>query len=268
MQKRTTLFSIVTVNLNNAQGLEKTIQSVIAQQYEDYEFVVVDGGSTDGSVDIIKKYQHKITDWISEQDGGVYQAMNKGVNFAQGEWINFLNSGDCYCDNQTLNTVANAIQNIQVDFVYGDSCERIEGALVAHKQSNSIEEYWKDMFLCHQTLFSRTKLMKKYPFRVANQLKVTADYDFVYRMIQDNHQFHKLSQLLTIQEVSGISSDTLACLKGIYYVNRVNCKGLSLGRHYFYIKQLIMYFTQNNLILALLIRSKQNIKHIYRFLFQ
>ena len=88
------LISIVTVSYNAATTIEQTILSVINQDFEDFEYIIVDGGSTDGTVDIIKKYQDKITLWVSEPDRGIYDAMNKGIRLAKGEFIYFINAGD------------------------------------------------------------------------------------------------------------------------------------------------------------------------------
>ena len=90
--------SVITINYNNKSGLEKTIQSVISQTYFELEYIIIDGGSSDGSIDVIKKYENKIDYWISEQDKGIYNAMNKGIAQAHGEYCNFMNSGDCFHD--------------------------------------------------------------------------------------------------------------------------------------------------------------------------
>lgn len=94
--------SIVTVSYNAVDTIEETIQSVLGQDYEAIEYIVVDGGSTDGTVDIIKKYSDKLSYWVSEPDNGVYDAMNKGITVASGQWINFMNSGDCFFSNHVL----------------------------------------------------------------------------------------------------------------------------------------------------------------------
>ena len=86
--------SIITVNYNDAKGLERTIKSVISQSYQDFEFIIIDGGSSDGSLDIIKKYERHIDYWVSEPDGGIYQGMNIGLRQAKGDYVNFMNSGD------------------------------------------------------------------------------------------------------------------------------------------------------------------------------
>ena len=89
-------YSIITVNYNNKEGLRKTIESVVCQTSRDYEFIVIDGGSKDGSADVLKEYDSQITYWVSEPDKGVYYAMNKGIIQAHGDYLNFMNSGDCY----------------------------------------------------------------------------------------------------------------------------------------------------------------------------
>ena len=94
--------SIVTVSYNAVATIESTILSVINQTYSNVEYIIIDGGSTDGTVDIIKKYQDKISYWISEPDQGIYDAMNKGLKIASGEWINFMNSGDSFVHTEVL----------------------------------------------------------------------------------------------------------------------------------------------------------------------
>lgn len=86
--------SIITINYNNAKGLEKTIESIISQKFNNFEYIVIDGGSNDNSVDVIKKYTDEISFWVSEPDSGVYNAMNKGIKYAKGDYVLFLNSGD------------------------------------------------------------------------------------------------------------------------------------------------------------------------------
>ena len=86
-------YSIITVNYNNRDGLRATIESVVNQTYRDYEFIVIDGGSTDGSTDVLKEFDDKITYWVSEPDKGIYNGMNKGIAKATGDYLNFMNSG-------------------------------------------------------------------------------------------------------------------------------------------------------------------------------
>ena len=97
--------SIITVNYNDSKGLERTINSVISQSFRDYEFIVIDGGSADDSVDVIKKYEQYIDYWVSETDGGIYPGMNKGLRQAKGEYVNFMNGGDCYHSTDVLENI-------------------------------------------------------------------------------------------------------------------------------------------------------------------
>jgi glycosyltransferase involved in cell wall biosynthesis len=123
-----TKLSIITVNLNNAEGLRKTIESVVNQTFTDFEYIIIDGGSTDGSVDIIKQYANATLPcgewlgerlyWVSEPDKGIYNAMNKGILQAKGEYCLFLNSGDWLFDNLILTEVFK--ENLREDIIYGD----------------------------------------------------------------------------------------------------------------------------------------------------
>ena len=110
-------YSIITVNYNNKEGLRKTIESVIHQTFRDFEFIVIDGGSIDGSVDVLKEYDSQIDFWVSEPDGGIYQGMNKGIKKATGEYLNFMNSGDCFYSSDVLEKVTG--YQYDTDFIVG-----------------------------------------------------------------------------------------------------------------------------------------------------
>ena len=97
--------SIITINYNNKNGLQKTIDSVISQTFKDFEWIIIDGGSTDGSKELIEKYSQHITYWVSEPDKGIYNAMNKGIKVAKGEYLFFLNSGDYLVQPNTINQI-------------------------------------------------------------------------------------------------------------------------------------------------------------------
>lgn len=110
-------YSIITVNYNNKEGLRKTIESVIHQSFRDFEFIVIDGGSTDGSAEVLKEYDAQISYWVSEPDGGIYQGMNKGIAKATGEYLNFMNSGDCFYDEYVLQKLSN--KKLKGDIIVG-----------------------------------------------------------------------------------------------------------------------------------------------------
>ena len=113
--------SIMTVNLNNREGLQKTIDSVVSQTFKDFEWIVIDGGSTDGSKELIEQYAGHFAYWVSEPDKGIYNAMNKGIKVAQGEYCQFLNSGDWLWGADVLQSFYDASQN--EDIIYGDCIE-------------------------------------------------------------------------------------------------------------------------------------------------
>lgn len=109
--------SIITINLNNLEGLKKTFESVFNQTFTDYEWIVIDGGSTDGSREFIEAHQDSFSYWSSEPDRGIYNAMNKGILQANGEYLSFLNSGDYYADSETLANVF--CTNHEADILFG-----------------------------------------------------------------------------------------------------------------------------------------------------
>ena len=114
------LISVVTICYNAKNDLEKTILSVLSQTYQDIEYIIIDGGSTDGTVDIIHKYSERLFYWISEPDKGIYDAMNKGMDRATGSWINFMNAGDTFCDNEVIKNIFGYNDLSDYSVIYGD----------------------------------------------------------------------------------------------------------------------------------------------------
>lgn len=146
--------SVITVCYNAVSSLENTILSVINQTYNDLEYIIIDGGSTDGSVDIIKKYSSKIDFWISEPDKGIYDAMNKGIAHATGEWINFMNAGDEFYRNDVIAQIYEEKIPSTVKVVYGDVVlKKKEGIKPGKNFPISFLEI--AMAFCHQSSFTR-----------------------------------------------------------------------------------------------------------------
>jgi len=113
------LFSIITVCLNAQEFIEQCIQSVLSQEFDDFEYIIIDGGSTDGTVEIIRKYQNKLAYWHSKPDRGLAHAFNLGVEHSSGQWVGFLNSDDYYINEQVLSTAARTLNGSNADVVYG-----------------------------------------------------------------------------------------------------------------------------------------------------
>ena len=153
--------SIITINYNNKAGLQKTIDSVVAQTWRDFEWIIIDGGSTDGSKELIEQYQQHFAYWCSEPDKGVYNAMNKGIEKAKGEYMNFMNSGDIFYSKDTLEEVF-ARNTLNADMLYGDwvRIEKENNILMKAPNEVSLDFFYTDN-ICHQAMFLKSSAMKQ-----------------------------------------------------------------------------------------------------------
>ena len=179
--------SIITVALNNAEYIESCIQSVINQDYENIEYIVIDGGSTDGTIEIIKRYEDKINLWISEPDKGIYDAMNKGIKLATGEIIGMLNSDDFYANDDVISTVVKEFQDKNVDSVFADLVfvKRDDPLRIIryYKSSNfSPKKFAYGWMPAHTTFFARREVYEKYGAFKLNY-KIAADYELLLRFL-------------------------------------------------------------------------------------
>lgn len=200
------IFSIITVNFNNKNGLIRTINSVISQTFQDFEFIVIDGGSSDGSVDIIKEYQHCISYWVSEKDEGVYYAMNKGILKAHGDYINFMNSGDIFYNSEALSTVANIQGNYDIivgrDYHYNEQSHK--GYAPPVPSRISMITFFRET-LPHQGAFIRRELFKKNMYD--ESLHIVADWAFyVRKIVIEGCSVKSIPDIISWREEGGISS--------------------------------------------------------------
>lgn len=212
-QNTSPLITVITVNYNHADALEKTVQSVIAQTYFPVEYIVIDGASTDNSVDIIKNYGSKITEWLSEKDTGIYNAMNKGVEKANGEWVCFLNSGDVFADSEVVGKVVAAIHPLpeKPDIVYGNILiQKPDGTLkeAVAKEPCNIHR----MYFCHQSAFVQLPLLQKWNFDEKHPM--SADLKFFKQCYHDRRIFRHLDFPIVIYDKSGISNTER--IRGLY----------------------------------------------------
>ena len=172
--------SIITVNLNDKEGLKRTMDSVFSQSFTDYEYIVVDGGSTDGSVELIIEAGDKVAKWVSEPDTGIYNAMNKGIGMASGEYVNFLNAGDWYVDG-ILNDIFS--KNRNADILYGDQYFIREGGKLQLKTKPAkltlFDFYWGSLY--HQASFIKRKLFDNDHYN--ENLKIISDAEFYLKKI-------------------------------------------------------------------------------------
>lgn len=175
------MITIVTINLNNKNGLRKTIESVVNQTYFDkIEYIIIDGGSTDGSVDVIKEYADKISYWVSEPDKGIFNAMNKGVDASNGEYSLYLNSGDYF---NSYDIIEKVYDELDKDIVYGNENKLKQGRIAnLAKYPDVLEErFFKMTALPHQSTFIKTSLLKENKY--SEDWKLLGDWLFFREMI-------------------------------------------------------------------------------------
>jgi glycosyltransferase involved in cell wall biosynthesis len=187
--------TVITVTFNSSSSLESTIESVINQDYPDIEYILIDGGSTDGTIDLIKKYQSKINHWVSERDDGIYYAMNKGIFLASGQFINFMNSGDSFYTNDVVSHIFS--QGQDADIIYGDAIMQYPTFQTKWKKSN-LKDSWKEMPFCHQASFVNTSIMKSYKFDA--RFKLSSDFDFLYRAALSNKSFKYVNKVVCLND--------------------------------------------------------------------
>jgi glycosyltransferase involved in cell wall biosynthesis len=194
--------SIITINYNNINGLQKTIESVLNQTYTNYEYIIIDGGSSDGDKEIIEKYSDKISYWVSEKDKGIYNAMNKGIKQARGEYCLFLNSGDYFVNENVLQKFLNNTN--KEDLLYGDVITD-KGLISYNKKLTFV-----DLFLgtiCHQAVFIKTILFKKYGL-YDESLTIVADWSFFLKVILiEKCSYKYINEILCKYDYNGISSN-------------------------------------------------------------
>ena len=193
--------SIITVNYNNRGGLRKTIDSVICQTWCDFEWIVIDGGSTDGSKTLIEEYQDHFAYWCSEPDRGIYNAMNKGIAKARGEYLQFLNSGDVLYSPACLEEVFKL--DIQSDIVEGVVL-RSDNNKILQKYSGNVVERLIMATINHQGAFIKRSLFNDYLYR--EDFKVVSDWiAWIYWLIISNHTYQHVSKVVVIEDMEGLS---------------------------------------------------------------
>lgn len=215
------ILSIITINRNNASGLEKTMRSVLAQTFKEFEYVVIDGASTDGSVDVIKGLEPQFEgrlNWVSEPDSGIYNAMNKGIRMASGDYIQILNSGDMLATPDVTERMLAEVQRItekegkKPDIVYGnmtkvDSEGRILGK--SGEVEHSLRQFYSSA-LNHDCAYIRRDLFEKYGYYDEN-LKIVSDWKWYLQAIGLGGVVPRYVDIdVTIFDAGGISETNLA----------------------------------------------------------
>lgn len=212
------LVSIITVVYNGEDFLEQSILSVINQKYNNVEYIIIDGGSTDGTLEIIKKYENVIDYWISEPDDGIYDAMNKGITLCSGLYVGFVNADDILYED-TISELADASLLKSFDYTLGDVDLITKQGVVKEKMSyikNFREErrYVYDTITSHQAFFISLKLLKKIGL-FDNNYRIRADFEMMIRAVKQSNKFYIFKNTVAGFREGGASSGYLTFLENL-----------------------------------------------------
>lgn len=194
--------TVITVCFNALEMLKKTMQSVDSQHYSNLEYIIIDGGSTDGTADYLQSYQGKLTKYVSEPDKGIYDAMNKGVSISTGSYVIFLNAGDLFADEHTLENITES-EISDADVVYGDVLKADKDGHLIRKPAEKAHNAHK-MYFCHQSSLTKRECLLQYPFDL--RYKMSADFNFFKTLTKKNKIFKQLDIPIAIFDTSGVSN--------------------------------------------------------------
>ena len=209
MEKVSNKISVITVVYNDVKNIRQTMESFFSQSWEEKEYIVIDGGSTDGTVAIIREYADKLSYWCSEPDGGIYDAMNKGIDYATGDWINILNSGDLYANKDSLRQAIIKTPDIEhADVIYGDSIERSENnGDVYKKAATDLRLMNYGPIYRHGSSLVRTEVQRKHPYDLTqlSTFKYALDWLMIFQLYKEGYCFQKTDAIIEIYELEGAS---------------------------------------------------------------
>lgn len=244
------IISIITVTYNAEADIARTISSVKNQSSESFEYIIIDGGSTDTTMAIVNTYGDTIAKKISEQDRGIYDAMNKGLAMAQGEWVMFLNAGDVLASDAIIADIIAALDN-SIDFLYGDViCDygTFKKPFFSPNEKKLPEAIKKGMCIFHNCIVFKTALHKQFLYQI--EYKIAADYDAILRMVLAGIKVKKLSKTMVEIETG----------RGVSYINQV--ASLQERQRIMHQHQLAWFYRINNFNLLYITKFKQLIKNL------
>tara|TARA_B100001245_G_scaffold236184_1_gene226086 strand:+ start:1280 stop:2053 length:774 start_codon:yes stop_codon:yes gene_type:complete len=243
--------SIITVSFNSAKTIKETIESILIQDYNNIEYIIIDGGSSDETIDIVKSYSEKISYFISEKDNGIYDAMNKGIKAATGDIVGILNSDDFYPNSFVLSNVAKSFKKYNCDAVYGDL------VYVNKKDTTQIKRYWQagnyntskiknGWMLPHPTFFVKKVMYDRHGL-YNSALKRAADYEMILKLLyKENISVHYIPMILVKMRMGGASNST--------FLNRIRAN-----------KEDGLAWTKNQLNKPMFVRIKKPLQKAIQF---
>jgi len=191
------LITVITVIFNGKEYLEQTILSILEQTYDNVEYIIIDGGSNDGTLDILKQYDQYLDYWVSEPDRGIYDAMNKGIALASGTWLNFMNAGDSLNTRTVLNEIfTDSTQYQDIDFIYSDTRFDGRSVLTCNIENNIIN---------HQSLIYKKKMHRIHGLYLVSKGLLISDYLFF--MLCKSENWYKSSTIIANYDTNGISGN-------------------------------------------------------------
>ena len=198
-----TKISIVTVVYNAEDLIKKTLDAVREQAYENIEFIVIDGGSEDATLSLIKDADDIVEVLVSENDSGIYNAMNKGASLATGDYITFLNAGDIYYSKDALSDLMNTPNVTDYDVIYGANYYCVNNKLL-YQKPRALELFYRGMPFNHQSVIVKSKIVKHYPFK-DNVYKIQCEYDFLLYVYLNEYRFYCSDAVVAIYDAGGYS---------------------------------------------------------------
>lgn len=240
------LVTVITVVLNGADHLEQTIRSVLDQSYGNIEYIIIDGGSTDATLDIVRKYEDRIDYWVSEPDRGIYDAMNKGIALACGELIGLLNADDYYVKEGVASAITEYLRHGMPGIYFGHTY-LIQDDLGLRYPYLARTNHWKGMGFFHPAMFSHRQVyhdIGKYDLTY----RLAADYDFILRALDHDVGLFPINAFIVNYRNTGLSASNLAdSLNEIRRINRKHFGFLSLDHFKFlliYVKSMLLILLQ------------------------
>ena len=218
------IITVITVARNCQDTIEDTIVNVINQKYKNIEYIIIDGDSSDNTLEIIKKYDRSIDYWMSEQDNGIYDAMNKGIDLATGDWINFMNAGDSFYNYNLFNTIFDRIEYNKFDVIYGDFIAKdVINQSEVRVRAKPIKKIFSGMVFSHQSVIIKSKIVKLYPFDL--KYKTAADYNQTLLLFTNNYKFLNTKLIFSKMTIDGVSYSSLKTIRDyISIVRKYNTK--------------------------------------------
>lgn len=195
--------SIITVTFNCQGSIEATINSILTQHFSNFELIIIDGASTDGTLNVINKYKNRIKCIVSEPDNGIFDAMNKGIERANGDFVLFMNSGDTFVNNDVLSLI-----NFDKEYgvIYGNMVINVRNKKLECKPEPFFKskDYIKTMGICHQCIFVRTDLAKRYKF--SPEFKIAADFNMIFQIWKKGYKFKYVDVPIANYDTMGFSA--------------------------------------------------------------